>query len=174
MKQTCSYSQISYLLLLLIKNINLRNQHGNLLNLSEELIRQIKEHGPQIIIGYFGKLNYQQAPLPFTTHEKEINHPIYFWKPKSERDIIIGIFHIVVIVGAGKETGQDLVYFIDPLDDSDPDQPEKRPLYVISYKRLRTDIANLDNIHYKSANDKEPKFFENTAYSIYKDPSSRC
>lgn len=130
----------------------------------DDLIRVIKQCGPQIGVGFLGSGFYDQAPKLST--QKQIKHPVYYWEPnskiKTER-----VFHAVIIVGARKMQKQEVVYFYDPSDESDPDNPNQRPLYVMSYERLCADCANLDSFNIFQKSTQKPYHFPGTAYSIY-------
>jgi hypothetical protein len=71
---------------------------------------------------------------------------IFGWKAKdritdlSDSDTIA---HSCVLVGAEKwENGNEMVYYIDPSDGSDPKDPTQQRIYTMSYKRL-TDYPSI-------------------------------
>lgn len=52
--------------------------------------------------------------------------------------------HMVLVVGAEKTERGEYVYFIDPMDESDPANPTKQRIFKMTYKRLTSDEAVCD------------------------------
>ncbi|MGK0183585.1 MAG: hypothetical protein ACI9YB_002902 [Halioglobus sp.] len=104
----------------------------------DDLIEQIRESGPHKVSGKFGKMFYEEdaALQPRSCG----SYNLYAWKKGSTRKEL-NKTHSIVIIGASKRAPGGLVYFLDPLDESDPAKPFERPVYVMSYNRLKTDIA---------------------------------
>lgn len=104
------------------------------------LIKELKDYGPHFVKGQFGQEYYSSKP--FELREKIENRPVFGWKVGSKR-IFKNDNHAVVVVGAKAENGKELVYFIDPLDGSDPANITTQKIYVISYQTFCTQIATV-------------------------------
>jgi hypothetical protein len=93
------------------------------------LCEELQRHGPLCVSGLFGKSVYKTPP-----HEvRRINKlPVYAWSPKDP-PLPTKNAHAVVLVGAEKVDGQEIVYFTDPNDSSGP---EGQKIYAMSYRRL--------------------------------------
>lgn len=103
----------------------------------DSLIKELTQKGPLAIGGKFGKQFYIEKPV-----EENINgRKICSWQQGAKRIDIGG--HEIIIVGAKKVNDSALVYFIDPSEESDPDQPALQKYYKISYKNLTTNIINV-------------------------------
>lgn len=102
----------------------------------ESLIQELTLHGPLAVEGFFGKDCYIDEPIKEIVKEREI----YSWKPGSQRRPTGG--HVVVIVGAKKVKDCALVYFIDPTEKSDPQNPASQRCYKISYNNLTTHVRD--------------------------------
>ena len=112
----------------------------------ERLIREISKHGPHAVNGHIGQEFYEDKPFKLT--EKVEGRTVFGWKPTAQRKSNLPSFHVVVLVGARSEKGH--VYFIDPLDGSDPKNIETQIIYVMSYERLKSVIANLTGMKWKT------------------------
>ncbi len=124
----------------------------------EHLIEQLKAHGPHFMGGQIGRSYYEDAPsvLPQSIEGR----PILYWKVNAKR-IESYRLHAVVVVGAQiNKQGQQLVYFLDPLDGSDPQDITTQKVYVMSYKRLKEAIVSLDGYRSKNPVDGSPIFLE--------------
>jgi len=132
------------------------------------LIAQIKERGPHYIKGMFGKSYYQDPPKPMK--EKIQGRTLWYWPENADR-IDLPESHSIVIVGAAEgESRGGLVYFVDPQDGSDPADPEKQKIYVMSYNRLRSSIVNLH--HEQLFSDAHtPIFSDKVGYALVRRPS---
>jgi hypothetical protein len=110
----------------------------------KHLIQQIDLHGPHVINGHFGQVHY--AEPPFQLSEQIGNRAVFGWHPNAKRIKENVMCHAIVVVGARSD--KELVYFTDPLDVSDPEKPE--PVYVMSYKRIKESIFDLDSVYKRS------------------------
>ena len=104
----------------------------------DSLIEQLKLHGPHLVRGTIGQFYYEDAP--FELKEKREGKTIFGWKPNAKRiNEDNSTIHAVVIIGADEKC----VFFLDPLDGSDPQDPQTQKIYVTSYERLRKTIHDL-------------------------------
>lgn len=107
----------------------------------ECLIQEMQLHGPHLVRGHIGQLYYEEPPFQLNNCIEE--RPIFGWKSNAKRKEMLS-YHVVVLVGAKvTDDTKGYVYFIDPLDGSDPD-PKTQKVYMISYERLKSIIAPLD------------------------------
>lgn len=106
----------------------------------DELINELKKHGPLMILGDFGPSAY--IDQPFKTKEKISSRNIYAWRPGARRiESMAG--HSILLVGAKKTHDNAYVYFIDPIDPSDPLDRDKQKIYAMSFKNLTSNICSL-------------------------------
>lgn len=119
----------------------------------KKLVENLKNYGPHLVKGKFGKSYYKTDPLKAKTNIKNIS--IYGWRPKSPR-IEKKNIHFVLIIGADSELKH--VYFMDPRDPSDPKYPEAAKVYVVSYKTFLSQITSSLNIRLKNKEDGTPIF----------------
>jgi hypothetical protein len=127
----------------------------------QELGLQIEAHGPHVILGQFGRSFYEKNPFP--TGSKIQGRGIYAWPPQAKRIDREGDHHGIVLVGANCDRNH--VYFMDPVDPSDPKQPLKEKIYVISYENLRKNIHSLSGLTTQSL-----EGLAKGKYAIYGDP----
>lgn len=127
----------------------------------ERLIEQLTLYGPHVVLGYIGQEYYQEKP--FELAEKVAGKAIYGWKPNTPREGS-SLYHAVLLVGARSD--KKVIYFIDPLDGSDPKNLESQRIYVMSYEKLKSYIANLDNSQYRDKNN-NIKITEEHNYALY-------
>ena len=91
-----------------------------------------------MIGGIFGRGCYSDEPYIYD----QVGHrDIFAWRKTAKRFTLAG-GHAVVIVGAKKINKSEFVYFIDPMDSSDPNDKSKQKIYMITYKNLRDNISN--------------------------------
>jgi hypothetical protein len=124
------------------------------------LTQEIDAHGPLMVAGLFGKEFY--ADPPFALTEKVASKTIYGWSPQAAR-IPQPRVHVVVLVGARKNP--DLVYFVDPRDGSDPQNPDSQIVYAMSYRRVQESICNHLMLQMKSKD--KPHFSKDYTYGFY-------
>lgn len=113
------------------------------------LLSLLKQHGPLGITGSFGVESYQCAPKRL--EEKWGDREVCAWPPGSPRKESELLGHAVTIIGAlsGPETaGGGYIYFLDPINASDPANPLLDKIYKISYKNLQ---ANAEPLSYRFA-----------------------
>ncbi len=135
-----------------------------------QLINQLQLHGPHLVMGQIGKAYYHDAP---SMQPQQIEgRSIFYWKPKAPRKEDELMYHFVVIVGAEiDKRGRQLVYFLDPLDGSDPKDMSTQKIYMMSYDRLKRSISDLHGKRLQEQ-DGQPAFFEQKKgknnYSLYR------
>jgi hypothetical protein len=102
------------------------------------LMEELRQHGPHVVSGHFGQLHYQA--LPFRLSQEVEGRPVFGWKPDAPRKERSDC-HAVTLVGARSDTGH--IYFIDPLDGSDPADLQTQKIYVMSYAKFRLSLVDL-------------------------------
>lgn len=105
------------------------------------LIEQIDKHGPHKVVGKFGQRYYLEPP--FKLVQSICGREIWGWKPNAPRKELVDN-HAVLVIGADAIT--DRVYFEDPLDGSDPLQPNAAKIYVMSYSNFKSKLCNLRGV----------------------------
>jgi hypothetical protein len=129
------------------------------------LIAELQKRGPLVVGGCFGALHYA---VPARNLGKQIGErAVYGWiktDPKNKNHVT---GHVILLVGAENTSTRELVYYIDPIDESDPSHPEKRRIYCMSYERL-TSAEIICDYH---------GFIRNNApdtigYAVYREKSS--
>jgi hypothetical protein len=101
------------------------------------LIVELKEKGPLNIFGFFGPTTYLE---PDFKHHQVSGRDIFAWRPKTPRDRSAG--HSVLIVGAKKVNDKAYVYFIDPINSSDPLDRAKQKIYMNSFENITSNICD--------------------------------
>jgi hypothetical protein len=104
---------------------------GNEATFLKDLYMALKEHGPHCVAGDFGQLFHSVPPLPL--NEEYAGRKIYGWKSPASR-VEGPINHWVVMVGVNLQTKR--IYYIDPIDGSEPD-PATQKVYAISYEKFK-------------------------------------
>jgi len=108
------------------------------------LIQQLKQKGPHMINASIGQSFYTTEPKKLS--ETIEGRSVYGWPPgayhkTSEKE---KLSHSVVLVGAKKDVGgKSYIYFIDPNDPSEPEQPSTQKMYKVSYDRFAGAINNI-------------------------------
>jgi hypothetical protein len=115
----------------------------------ESLIDELKKKGPLFIGGAFGKTAYVDEP--FKMNKKLVGRDIYAWKPGAERHPIAFLGHSVLLIGAKKIEDSAFVYFIDPIDQSDPNDKSSQKIYMISFTNLTSNICDLKGVRRKDS-----------------------
>lgn len=113
------------------------------------LLSLMQNHGPLGVTGSLGIESYQVAPRRL--EEKWGDREVYAWAPGSPKKDMEILQHAVTLIGAikGPETaGGGFVYFLDPINVSDPANPTLDKIYKISYKNLQ---ANAEPLSYRFA-----------------------
>ncbi|MDN3507417.1 MAG: hypothetical protein P0S94_00685 [Simkaniaceae bacterium] len=101
----------------------------------ERLIDQLNEHGSHSVSGCFGKPHYKCDARELG--QKIGERKVFGWRPQDPRKEGHITGHVILIVGAEKAaSGKEFVYYIDPMDESDPANPDKQKIYKMSYRRL--------------------------------------
>lgn len=98
-----------------------------------DLGNEIQTHGPLIVGGFFGRNYYDVLP-----YEREflLGRTVYAWKKEDARSTLNRDRHVILLIGVKKEANLELVYYMDSSDESDPQDPSKQKIYVMSYARL--------------------------------------
>ena len=110
----------------------------------ESLIQELKQHGPLFVQGCFGSEYYSVPPRKL---EKVLEgREVYGWLKSDLKESSFVNDHAILIVGAEKIETRGFVYFIDPNDESDPQDIKKQKIYVMSYERL-TASNNISDLH---------------------------
>ncbi|MEI8126041.1 MAG: hypothetical protein WCG42_09825 [Parachlamydiaceae bacterium] len=95
----------------------------------EELIQELKKHGPLAMGGKFGTTFYE--PKDLRKSERSLaGRSLWYWKPGSSKSDH-GLNHAVLVIGAEKITEEDKqrVFFIDPNDASSPEDWVDEPMH---------------------------------------------
>lgn len=131
-----------------------------------ELIKELLQKGPLIVGGFFEKTSYTMDPIK--TCEKIENRPIYEFLQNSHKEPFQGLPHAILIVGAKTFGTKDTVLFIDPNEESNPNQPDKQKIYAMSYERLSNPYSIGDNMgeYWISSNQLSPP---QIGYALYKE-----
>ncbi len=126
-----------------IKAFDLKQSTWNPHKKITDLMGEIKQQGPLMVQGYFGKPYYQEDAVMLP--EKVAERSIWGWKLNAQKKENMEYqFHPILIVGASKQEGRERVYFIDGLDQSDPQNPLARRIYAMSYRKLQEAAATLE------------------------------
>jgi hypothetical protein len=112
------------------------------------LVEQLNQTGPLVASGYIGLPFFMRSSecVKDSLIEKQYQHYQCVLNP----DRTMGYWtHYVLIVGAeiNKQNKDGLIYFMDPLDKSKPDEPRK--IYSINYKAFTNCLVNLDSLPQK-------------------------
>jgi hypothetical protein len=105
----------------------------------DKLIEELKEKGPLNFFGLFGPTTYK-LKSDFKHHQVS-GRDIFAWRPKTPRNGTAG--HSVLVVGAKKVHDKAYVYFIDPIDSSDPLDRSKQKIYMNSIENFTSNICDL-------------------------------
>lgn len=100
----------------------------------EQLIIELQKKGPLIVRGTFGALHYQVPPRKF--QEQIENRDVYGWYKKDPKNTNKVVGHVILLVGAEKTSKHEIVYYVDPEDESDPLDEKKQKIYCLSYAKL--------------------------------------
>jgi len=106
----------------------------------DNLLSLLDAQGVLMVCGFFGQTYYIDKPS--IRNVKIENRNIYFWKPDAKRNEILNP-HYINIVGIDKKN--NLIYYIDPLDGSDPENPEQQKIYEITYENFKSYITDIYN-----------------------------
>lgn len=130
------------------KAFGFKKSKWSALNEISELQSCLKDEGAILARGYYGRCYYSKPASVVETIEQK---PIYGWKPTdrlpADHPQFLSGYHAIVIIGTdtvGPKGGY--VYFVDPLDGSDPQNPLQRKIYKISYQSLTSQVVDLVGI----------------------------
>lgn len=109
-----------------------------------DLIKELSLKGPLIVGGCFGTSHYS---IPPRVLEKTLEgRAVYGWVKMDPKNTEPATAHSILLVGAEKTETRQFVYYIDPIDDSDPTHPENQRIFCMSYERL-TSPTHLTDTH---------------------------
>ncbi len=95
----------------------------------DSLMKNLKEHGPMTVSGYLGPVFYLAPPR--LSARKISDHSLHYFPKGTQRKPEFGDCHAIIVIGAEKIGDQELVYYSDPHDISDPISGRK--IYAQSY-----------------------------------------
>jgi hypothetical protein len=129
------------------------------------LRQALQTRGPMYCKGYFALACYVAPAEKMGEIE---GTSLWGWKKTAAKVPVSTTVHSIVVVGAKSEaqepsqgTSKALVYFVDPYDGSDPLNPTKQKLYVMSFEGFKSKIASLRNEIIPSAEHKDLFFEDN-------------
>ncbi|MCE5316368.1 MAG: hypothetical protein LLG04_03270 [Parachlamydia sp.] len=125
------------------------------------LLKELEQHGPHVVCGFFGPLYYEQAP--YSLQSKINERTIYSWKRDATRNTVDCHPHTVVIVGVDVEKA--FVYFLDPQDPSGPHNKDQK-VYVNSYEKFKSYLTDICGRRFVD-DDGKKTFPEKIHYVIY-------
>ncbi|MEC7838649.1 MAG: hypothetical protein VX777_01265 [Chlamydiota bacterium] len=99
----------------------------------DDLIQELKEKGPAVFYGQLGAEFYKEAPFKLKSKKTIGEHAVYGWRP-GQQISNPSAGHVVLAIGAEKIKDKGYVYYIDPNEESDPKYPQKKKVYISSYK----------------------------------------
>lgn len=123
----------------------------------EKLIRQLKLYGPHYVQGYFGQAYYKTPPAELPL--KIEGRTIFGWDVEAQK-LDTEERHAIIIIGAQRVREKTYVYFVDPLDSSDPTNVATQKIYAITYDELVNSIVSLNGILLRHATTKIPIFLK--------------
>jgi len=132
------------------------------------LISELKARGPLVIAGLFGTSFYSTDP--FIMNEKIAERSIYAWPPGT-KSTSSSRGHTITVIGARKCDNKELVYYVDPLDPSDPKDITAQKIYAISYRSFKESVINLAGAQ-QSIEHEELKFLNTYALAAPKPPKN--
>lgn len=112
----------------------------------DSLLKSLRKEGALILSGHLGRPFYEGKPAKSKTQLGE--HNLYYYKRESYRVCDPDIGHTILVIGAKKivtpTKNLEYVYYLDP-QDGDFENQKNRKVYMMSYERLASSIANIDN-----------------------------
>lgn len=108
------------------------------------LINDLSTHGPLYVAGHIGPGYYSVPPtvIPNKKIKELTGRLIYGWQSGDKRKEDSTAGHAIVVISAqpgGAKGG--FVFFVDPNDSSDPNDPEAQKIYVYSYENFTKHVA---------------------------------
>jgi len=106
----------------------------------EAIIKELKKGKAILVGGQYGRAYDSQSPAVLNKADVADTYDVFYFSPgthfvdKNER---VPYLHAISVIGAEKKSGtanDGWIYFIDPIDESAPNQ--KRKIYVMSYKQF--------------------------------------
>jgi hypothetical protein len=112
----------------------------------EKLVAFLKSHGPFSVLGFYGSSRYLEKPAPWASFPKLGERDVYAWKKGAARSEKLQLAHSVTIVAAKVlASGSGLVFYVDPVDSSDPRDHTSERVFAISFQNFIEN--NLGAIH---------------------------
>jgi len=133
----------------------------------DSLANAIETQGPLYVKGFFGQLVYEARP--FRLERTLLGQPVYGWRPGDQRRAKTSV-HSIVLIGVSKNIKspeKSIVYFVDPLDGSNPRDPSQQKIYAMSYQKLITDSASLTNVVYVTKEGRKEGDAYEVGYALY-------
>lgn len=100
----------------------------------DDLIAFLKQNGPFTAAGHYGLACYVDKPEPYAGLPSIGDRAVYAWKKGAMRVPIGKTLHVITVIGTKKyssDTG--LVFFLDPIDKSDPADRSLEKVYATSF-----------------------------------------
>lgn len=109
----------------------------------QKLIVTLAEKGPLVMNGKYGQAFYANTPaVKFSG--KVAGHKLFGWRkdaPKTEVEVLP---QAIVVVGAEIKNSGQFVYYVNPMDASDPTNPETQKIYVTTFTTLIDRLATCE------------------------------
>lgn len=105
-----------------------------------KLVEELSLHGPLLVKSKAGRQLFEEEPSVLSM--KLENRSVYYWKPGSKKVTDQdSLYHIIVIVKADETLKR--IYYLDPMDESYPENIQSQKVYTMSYERLKEHIQPL-------------------------------
>lgn len=101
------------------------------------LLIALRTHGPMAISGKIGCQYYTEPPRLSQNTITGLDTPYYYF-PKGSTRKDNPDMHAIILIGAEKKGSQELVYFIDPMDESELSPTRK--VYVSTYSTITSSM----------------------------------
>lgn len=103
----------------------------------DDLIAFLKQNGPFIASGHYGLACYLAKPEPFEGLPSIGERAVYAWKKGALKVPLNQSLHVITIIGTKKYSADNgLVFFLDPIDKSDPTDHSLERIYATSFKNF--------------------------------------
>lgn len=113
----------------------------------DSLCEQLRQNGAMAVAGHYGESLYNK-PASILDEKFGENTEIYGWNEDeyTTQNLQNRRAHQIVIIGARKDNLQEHVYFIDPLNKSDP--TKKRGICKMSFELFREKITDVNCLYF--------------------------
>jgi hypothetical protein len=103
-----------------------------------DLVGFLKTNGPFAAHGWYGKSQYLTPPQLYASLSKLGERDVFAWKPGAQRADKSSFAHCVTVVGAMATSDvKGIVFFVDPIEGSDPSDHTTEKVYAISYDNFK-------------------------------------